>query len=77
MSQSSQSRAKQSRDYAAKYLKDRAIPLTTHNAGAHLIVEGALGHVDFWPGTGKWKSRKGKEGFGVRNLVKAIQQERV
>ncbi len=77
MSKSTQSRAAQSREYAAKYLKDRDIPLSKHNAGAHLVVEGVKGYIDFWPGTGKWKSREGKEGFGVRNLVKSIQQERV
>lgn len=73
----SQKRRSKNREQSADYLKSREIPYTEHNAGAHLIVEGALGYIDFWPGTGKWKSREGKEGFGVRNLVKSIQQERV
>lgn len=28
-----------------------------------------------WPGTGKWITRTGKTGFGVKNLVKFIKNE--
>lgn len=72
-----QDRRGKNREQSADMLKGKDIPFTKHNAGAHLIVEGAKGYIDFWPGTGKWKSREGKEGFGVRNLINAIQQEKV
>jgi hypothetical protein len=60
------------RDQSAEYLVSHGIIYTTNNGGAHLIVEGKEGYIDFWPGTGRWNSRCGKKGFGVRNLVEFI-----
>lgn len=60
------------RESSAEYLRQRGIPFVEKNLGAHLIVEGSAGFIDFWPGTGKWHSRCGKKGFGVRNLVAFI-----
>lgn len=60
------------RENSAAYLSQRGIPFVSKNGGAHLIVEGREGFIDFWPGTGKWHSRCGKKGFGVRNLVAFI-----
>jgi hypothetical protein len=61
------------RENAATYLRERLIPFTKKNFGAHLIVEGRGCFIDFWPGTGKWRHfRSGKKGFGVRNLVEYI-----
>lgn len=57
------------RSQSADYLTQRGIPFSSHNFGAHLIVEGPAGYIDFWPGTGRWKDRRGPAGFGVRNLV--------
>jgi hypothetical protein len=61
------------RSASAEYLSQRHIPFTTKNDGAHLVVEGKTCFIDFWPGTGRWNSRCGQKGFGVRNLVKFIQ----
>lgn len=61
------------RDQSADYLTQRGIQYTSHNGGAHLIVEGAEGYIDFWPGTGRWRARDNRKGFGVRNLVIFIQ----
>jgi hypothetical protein len=58
---------------SAEYLRERGIPFSSNNGGAHLIVEGPSCFIDFWPGTGKWNSRDGKKGFGVRNLVALIK----
>ncbi len=69
------SRRSDNRKQSAKYLDDHGILFTTNNHGAHLMVEGSKSMIDFWPGTGRWKSRKGKEGFGVRKLVKDIGEE--
>jgi len=60
------------REQSAQHLRDRGILFSANNNGAHLIVEGKDGYIDFWPGTGRWKTRKGKTGFGVRNLAKLI-----
>lgn len=57
---------------SSEYLRERGIPFVEKNDGAHLIVEGRECFIDFWPGTGKWNSRCGKKGFGVRNLVAFI-----
>lgn len=66
------------RENSAEYLKQRGIPFISKNGGAHLIVEGKECFIDFWPGTGKWHSRNGYKGFGVRNLmayITAIKEE--
>lgn len=60
------------RENSAEYLRERGIPFVEKNGGAHLIVEGKECFIDFWPGTGKWSSRCGNKGFGVRNLVAFI-----
>lgn len=39
-------------------------------SGHQLVVEGRSDWVDYWPTTGKWKSRDGsKEGFGSNSLL--------
>ena len=60
------------RESSAEYLEVRGVPFTSKNGGAHLIVEGKECFIDFWPGTGKWHSRCGQKGFGVRNLCEVI-----
>ena len=60
------------RDQSLMYLHEHGIPFESKNFGVHLIVEGKDCYIDFWPGTGKWRTRKGESGFGVRNLVKFI-----
>jgi len=71
----SQDKRAGNRENSAAYLNGAAIPFTTHNNGAHLVVEGDTCYIDFWPGTGKWITRDEpkKTGFGVRNLVNFIK----
>ncbi len=57
----------------ADYLSKHGIPFVSKNNGAHLIVEGSECFIDYWPGTGKWHSRCGKQGFGVRKLIAFIE----
>ena len=61
------------RENSAEYLKARGIEFVTNNMGVHLIVTGRNCLIDFWPGTGKWNSRCGKKGRGVRNLAAFIE----
>lgn len=60
------------RESSAKYLAARGIPFSVKNGGAHLIVDGKVGLIDFWPGTGRWYARCGQKGFGVRGLCEFI-----
>lgn len=68
-----QARRAKNRSQSPKLLEAAQIPFRTHNGGAHLIVEGPECPIDFWPGNGRWKSRKGAEGFGVNNLIRHIK----
>lgn len=60
-----------------EYLDKLDVLYTIHNNGAHLIVEGWIELVDFWPGTGRWIARNGKRGWGVKSLVELIATETV
>ena len=54
----------------------RRVPFLKKNQGAHLIVfpEDAVKRVDYWPGTGLWRSYYGsKEGRGIQSLLKHIE----
>lgn len=62
------------RETSKEYLNKSGIVFTEHNGGAHLIVEDKDCYIDFWPGTGRWKTRKGVPGFGVKNLVSFINE---
>ena len=57
------------RDSSAQLLNDRGIQFVSYNIGAHLRVQGKEGLIDFWPGTGKFITKKGKKGRGVFNLI--------
>ena len=63
------------REHSAIILTEAGVEFTSHNGGAHLIVQGKNCIIDFWPGTGKYVSRIGRrggrgEGRGVRSLMK-------
>lgn len=58
------------RAQSTKRLKKEKIEFESKNYGAHLIVEGPYGLIDFWPGTGKWKCRNtGKNDQGLNELI--------
>ena len=56
-------------------LLDAGLVFESKNAGAHLIVQGKKGIIDFWPGTGKYVCRGGPFGRGVRNVIALAQQK--
>lgn len=74
LKKSRQDKRASNREQSPQMLEAAGILFEIKNMGAHLIVEGDQCYIDFWPGTGKWKSRNGKEGFGVRNLINYIIQ---
>lgn len=61
------------REQAPEELRRAGILFEVKNLGAHLIVEGRGGYIDFWPGTGKWSVRGGAKGFGISNLINMIK----
>lgn len=67
--------AAQRRGDAPYFLRAAGIPFTEHNGGAHLIIESHLGYTDFWPGTGKWRTRGtfAITGFGIKALLEYIE----
>lgn len=73
LKQRSKDKRASNRCQSAGILDLNKIHYTTNNGGAHLIVEGNVGFIDFWPGTGRWKCRTGLSGFGVFNLVTYIK----
>lgn len=53
----------------------RRIPFLKKNSGAHLIVfpDDPAKRVDYWPGTGLWRSWGGlDEGRGIVSLLKRL-----
>ena len=59
------------RENAITILNDNNISFESKNNGAHFIVFGSNEIIDYWPGTGKFISRRGHtECRGVRNLIK-------
>jgi hypothetical protein len=71
----SQKRRAHNRRSSAQLLRERSIAFESRNNGAHLIVSHRDKVLDLWPGTGRWRDRKGKGGFGVRNLLAYIERE--
>lgn len=70
-------RRERNRESSAALLKRKGVGFTEHNNGAHLVVDGHRGKVDFWPGTGKWIARNGVKGRGVFNMLRAIERKKV
>lgn len=63
----------QRRNNAPAVLAQAGVGFSSHNGGAHLIVTGTQGFIDFWPGTEKWQDREtGQRGFGLNALLKHI-----
>lgn len=56
-------------------LKALGIEYEERNYEAHLIVYPKCDAIiDYWPGTGKFKVRGSKQGRGIRQLLKVIQE---
>ena len=73
MKEHSKSKRAANRQSSARRLLLEHIPFESKNGGAHLIV-GAR-DFDFWPGTGRWCSRRdsGINGRGVASLITRIR----
>lgn len=60
------------RESSADLLAERGIEFEAKNGGVHLIVKHNEKTADFWPGTGKFMVRGGRQGRGVFNMLQAI-----
>ena len=60
------------REWSANKLTKLGVQFEYCNNGAHLIVVGNTSYIDFWPGTGKWISRDGTSGRGIKSLLRLI-----
>lgn len=72
--QASKEKRSDNRENSAALLTEHGISFKTRNNGAHLIVEGRDGCIDFWPGTGKFIARDGRNGRGVFNVIKLCEK---
>jgi hypothetical protein len=52
------------RHESPELLRKAGVQFEVKNGGAHLIVTGPRGFIDFWPGPGKWICRSGHVGGG-------------
>lgn len=66
---------------STKLLEAKGICFDSKNFGNHLIIHPyglqlteKKEIIDFWPSTGTWMGRNGKQGRGVRNLLKHIRK---
>lgn len=75
MRQEGQQRRAHNRKCSAEILEQRNVKFESKNGGAHLILKGPKGFIDFWPGTGRWVDRNGKRGFGIRKLLRHLNVE--
>lgn len=57
---------------STEILNGSGVKFESKNFGRHLIIQGEGEKVDFWPSTGKWIVRNGREGRGVRKLLKYL-----
>jgi hypothetical protein len=70
--EASKTKRASNREKSAERLQAANIGFVAKNGGAHLIV---AGHIDFWPGTGKWQDRNTPDGGrGVRALIQHIEK---
>ena len=68
-----QRKRERNRDYAQAALEQRGINFEIKNFGAHIIVDGPHGKIDYWPGTGRWICRISKRRmFGIRSLLQYV-----
>lgn len=67
----SSARRARHRQSSPEMLRVAGIAFEAKNAGAHLIVSHNGQIVDFWPGTGLWRTRPHdkREHRGVRGLI--------
>lgn len=60
---------------STEILKDKGVWFESKNDGAHLIVTGKLGKIDYWPSTGLFIPRYNQKRMrGVFNLLREVFQ---
>jgi hypothetical protein len=75
-SKDKQAKRAQNKDISTAMLRNARVEFTSHNEGAHLIVQLKDRTIDFWPSTGLWSVRgtaKTKRARGVAHLLAYIR----
>ena len=55
---------------STKVLEESGVTFKSNNGGVHLVVTGRDVKIDFWPSTGKFRTRDGYTGRGVYNMLR-------
>ena len=77
MIEASKKKRASNREQARMTLLKSGIRYDYKNNGAHLVVYGPNGIIDFWPGTGKYISRdKHHKGRGIRHVLALCKPEK-
>lgn len=62
------------RERAPVTLRQNSVAFTSHNDGAHLVVEQ---RIDYWPGTGLWRDKRtGESARGIASLLRHVAKVR-
>ena len=59
--------------FSTKELKKSGVSFESKNFGEHLIINKGAYH--FWPSTGKFRSKDGQSGRGLKNLLKLLKKD--
>lgn len=66
------------RDNARRLLERHGISFWSQNDGIHMIVSGHYQLIDFWPSTGRWKTRdQYYKGSGIQGLIEMIDSRQI
>jgi len=77
MKEMSRNQRKRNRKNGESVLFMAQVPFLKKNHGAHLIVfpDDPAKRIDYWPGTGLWRSWGGlTEGRGIESLMRYLKQ---
>ena len=73
MQQTSKVKRGRNRARCLERLIKENINFENKNDRIHIIISEKGLTIDYWPGTGRYKVRNGKTGFGIKNLLKLIK----
>lgn len=71
-----QKKRERNRDSSTSFLKEQGVPFDSKNSGAHVMIRIAGLNIDFWPGTGLWRTTTPtkQEGRGVFKLFAYMEE---
>ena len=70
-----QNKRRQNLKTSTAIVDDAEVQYKSYSNGVHLVIEGKNALIDFWPSTGKFKTRDGYVGRGVYNMLRHCDVE--